>query len=191
MRPTAIGSVSTKYSPSVLDVEREVGRPDLDVVAGTEAGGVDLAAVHLDAVGRSEVGDLPVARRVAAKLGVLARDVRVGQDAVALPRAAERRRPGRRGRSGGRRARRSPWSRSDARCASGAARLLLGLRRHLVDHRVALLALRRRLALALRGLDEPGLDSELAEAQALVDSRGSTSGRVRSARSWRRACSRR
>ncbi len=45
----------------------------------------------------------------------------------------------------------------------------LRLRRHLVDHRVALLALRRRLAFALRRLDQAGLDAELAEAQALVD----------------------
>ncbi len=47
-------------------------------------------------------------------------------------------------------------------------RLALGLRRHLVDHRVSLLALRRRLSLALRGLDQAGLDAELAEAKALV-----------------------
>src|SRR5690606_8862822 len=50
----------------------------------------------------------------------------------------------------------------------GGAALLL-LRRHRVDHRVALLPLRRGLALARRRLHEPGLDAELAEAQALVD----------------------
>ena len=55
------------------------------------------------------------------------------------------------------------------RHALGRARLALGLRRHLVDHRVSLLALRRRLTLALRGLDQAGLDAELAEAQALVN----------------------
>ena len=56
---------------------------------GAEARGVDLAAVDLDPVGRTEVDDLPVAGRAAAQLGVAARDVRVVEHAVALARAPE------------------------------------------------------------------------------------------------------
>ena len=98
---------------------------------------------------------------------MLSRDVRVGEDAVALAGAAERR-------DGPVQDEASIVKRDDrlrvgqVRDALCGLRLTLGLRRHLVDHRVSLLALRRRLPLALRRLHQAGLDAELAEPQALV-----------------------
>ena len=133
---------------------------------GESRDSIDAPVVDLDPVGRAEVDDLPVAGRSATKLGVLAGDVRVGEHAVALARAAEDRH----------RAVEHVAAivHGDDRLgadqsALGAAALPAGLLRgHRVDHRVALLALRGRLALPGRRLDEPGLDPELAEPKALV-----------------------
>src|SRR5262245_56072778 len=95
-----------------------------------------------------------------------ARDVRVAQHALGVLRAADRR-PGPLEYI-------APVAEGDDRaCGDGrdlpASRLRVGCgadRR--VDHRVALLALRRWRPLTGRGLYQPGLDPELAEAQAPV-----------------------
>src|SRR5690606_9778372 len=119
------------------------------------------------AVRRAEVRDLPVAVGAAPQLGVPTRDVGVVENAIALPGTAER--------SHGPVEHVAAVVERDDRAGLletrgpvGGAALLL-LRRHRVDHRVALLPLRRGLALARRRLHEPGLDAELAEAQTLVD----------------------
>src|SRR6266480_1902972 len=84
---TAIGSVS--IDGLLLDVEDEPGRPQGDLVPGCEPGPVDASVVDLDAVGRAQVHDLPVAGGPSSQLRVLAGDVGVGDHAVAIPRAAE------------------------------------------------------------------------------------------------------
>ena len=97
---------------------------------------------------------------------MLARDVRVLEDAVAFLRAPE-------GRAGGVQDVAAVVHGHDGAGVHvggvGAALglRLLGLGRR-VDHRVALLALRGLGALALRRADQAGLDPELAEAQAIV-----------------------
>ena len=126
------------------------------------------AAVHLDAVGRAEVGDRPVAGLRAAQLGVAAGDVGVGEHALGLLGAADRRPRALQHVA-------AVLERDDGAGRDHRFRPLLGTRpaarcllHRRVDHRVALLPLARRLALAGRRLDQPRLDPELAEAQALV-----------------------
>ena len=111
----------------------------------------------------------PVAGRRAAQLGVAAGDVGVGEHALGLLRAADRRpRPVEHVAAVVERDDGAGGDQRFGRAARvfGAAAVALVHRR--VDHRVALLALLRRLALVRRRLDQPGLDPELAEAQALV-----------------------
>ena len=153
--------------PILLDVKDEPDGAEDHLVAWTEPRGIDLASVHLHPVGRPEVDDLPVTGRATAQLRVAERDVRVVEHAVALARAPE---------TGNRAVEDvAPVVERDDRLGlgqvggGGAALAGLGvLGRHRVDHRVTLLALLGRLALARRRLHQARLDPELAEPQALV-----------------------
>src|SRR4051794_34382544 len=78
----------TGASTSGLPLEDEVSLADRDPVAGLERRPLDAASVHLDAVRGAEVDD-DEAGALAAQLGVLAGDVRIGDLHVALARAAD------------------------------------------------------------------------------------------------------
>src|SRR5712691_1304749 len=71
-----------------LAVERDLGRPHRDRVAGAELCALHALAVHLHAVRRAEVDD-PVRRALLSHLRVTARHVRVRQLDVAVARATE------------------------------------------------------------------------------------------------------
>src|SRR6478672_10942719 len=86
---TEIGSYSIELLR--IDVEGEGRGTDRDLVPRAEAGRGDATSVHLDAIGRAEVDDRPVAGRRAAQLGVPPRDVRVAEHALRVLGAADRR----------------------------------------------------------------------------------------------------
>src|SRR5665809_120805 len=138
---------------SLLYVEDEPRRPDDHLVARRETGALDPAPVDLHAVGRAEVDDLPVPRRPPSQLRVAARDVRVPENAVALPGAPEDR----------------------DRAIQDVAAIVEGHDRTRVHQASARLTaalltppLLWLLALTRGRLDEPGLNPELAEPQAVV-----------------------
>src|ERR687898_1428665 len=159
---TATGSDSMRL---LLDVEDEPRRPERDLVAGRQPRALHPAPVDLHAVRRVEVDDLPVPRLSAAQLGVLARDVRITEHAIGLPGPSEDR--GRPVEHVAPIVHRDYGARLD-QARPRLATLLLLLLRGAVHHRVPLLALHGLLTLAGRRLDQPGLDPELPQPQAVV-----------------------
>ena len=122
----------------------------------------DAAPVDLDAVRGAEVVDDPRAAR-RPHLGVVAGDVGVVEHDVAVARAAEH--------GAARADDLRPVADAQPRVAAARVRLAQRLRhprRGRVDHRVALVALARRLVLVRGRAHEPRLDAELAQPQALI-----------------------
>src|SRR5207244_791132 len=79
----------SQESLACLPPEDELGRADRDPIALTQLRALEAAPVHLHPVRGVEV-DRPVRGSLLADLGVLARDVWVGELDVAVLRAADR-----------------------------------------------------------------------------------------------------